>query len=164
MTQVGILRGSSIGRDNMTKETKAYQAHLKALAEKVVTKTNIIGIRKLLNSTSRMSRGWPVSGNPQGTPDQADALRILVRQQVPQVEGALVESGKELLRAKRYKKRWTAGQQQMIDNLEGFRLVDFVEIGNAHWCPVYATIGDGEAFKFYNIPWQSGGNGPEVIG
>lgn len=99
----------------MTQETKAYQAHLKALAEKVVTKTNVIGIRKLLNSTSRMSRGWSVSGNPKGTPQQADTLLSMLRHQVPIVEGELVESGKKLLRDKRYAKRWTAGQQMMID-------------------------------------------------
>jgi hypothetical protein len=146
----------------MTKETKAYKAHQQAIVAGKVTKTNVIGIRKLLNKTHQEARGWGKQRSPLGTIEQADNLLSSLRFNCPLVEGELVETGKQLLRDKRYKKRWSSGQQQMIDNLEGFRLVDFVEIGNSHWYPVYATVGDGEAFKFYNVPWQSGGDGPQI--
>lgn len=77
------------------KPSPAFKAHMAAVQSGTVTKTNIIGIRKLLNGSIRRAQGWSVGmSTPKG------------------------------------------------DALDG---------------------GTYEAFRFINIPWQSGGDGPEIV-
>lgn len=39
-----------------------------------------------------------------------------------------------------------------------------INSGRVHCVPVYQLYGAGmQSFTFRNIPWQSGGNGPEIM-
>lgn len=83
-----------------------------------------------------------------------------------------------MLRSPRYAKR-LAPYADSIAVIDHFRLIDFEDISRrgdgTHNTPVYAVwceipskgdVLDGgvyEAFRFQNIPWQSGGDGPEIV-
>jgi hypothetical protein len=154
-------------RNETQKPSPSYERHLAAIKAGEITKTNIIGIRKLLNGANRRANGWTVGRcTPLGTLEQAYALVEAIREYKPKVAGELHETGLTLLRNKRYSKRWTHTQQWEIDQCIGFRLVDFESINReCYHIPVYQVMTPVKAgFTFYNIPWQSGGNGPEVIG
>lgn len=70
----------------------------------------------------------------------------------------------------------TTAQRAAIDNLDHFTLCGFDRIGQrgAYAVPVYQVWakvpakgdaldgGTYAAFCFKNVPWQSGGNGPEI--
>jgi hypothetical protein len=80
----------------------------------------------------------------------------------PKVVGELHDSGLKLLQSPRYRKRLEQ-VADIIANLDCFRLIGFSFHDNWHVTPVYRAIAkDGRKFTFTNVPWQSGGNGPEV--
>lgn len=156
-----------MARNETQKPSPAYQAHMAAIVAGEITKSNVIGIRKLLNGANRRANGWTVGAcTPLGTLDQAYALVEAIREHKPKVTGELHETGLTLLRNRRYHKRWSYTQQLEIDQCCGFRLVDFESFNNdAYHVPVYQVMTPTKAaFNFYNIPWQSGGNGPVVCG
>ena len=137
------------------------QKHLAAIQAGEVTKTNVIGIRKALNHVDRMSRGRP--GNcSSATPAETDAVMSAIWETQPRVTGDLHESGLEVLRSPRYRKR-LASVQPVIDALESFHLVDYDEVAGGYYVPVYEARSPGGSFTFRNVPWQSGGDGPEVL-
>ena len=96
----------------------------------------------------------------------------------PRVADELHEGGLKVLRNRRYAKRLEPFAAS-IAALDHFRLVGFEDISRrgdgTHNVPVYAawsTIppkgdaldgGTYEAFRFRNVPWQSGGDGPEIV-
>lgn len=140
---------------------ESIQRHLDAIALGAITKTNIIGIRKALNEYSRRCNRWSV--NRVVTAEEADAIMSAIYKHQPKVSGELHETGLKLLRDKRYKKR-LAGVAHIIDDASTFHLVDFEEHDSAHFVPVYRLQSTGGAyFDFRNVPWQSGGNGPEIV-
>jgi hypothetical protein len=164
-------------RKEVEKPSPAFKAHKAAIEVGEITKTNVIGIRKLCNGAWRRSRGYSVGmSTPLGTLEQADELISLISKHKPKVAGELHETGLKLLQSRRYAKRWTDTQAKEIAAATGFRLVWFKEFGNngGNFYPVYSVWakvppkgdvmdeGEHEAFYFYNIPWQSGGNGPVV--
>lgn len=140
--------------------------HLMAVQAGEVTRTNVIGIRKALNAEARRVAGFSIgctSPKINGT-DLAHIERELERVQ-PRVLGELHDSGKALLEGKRYRKRLEP-VADIIADLEGFRLVRFDRLGryDEYAVPVYkAEARDGRSFEFRVIPWQSGGDGPEVL-
>lgn len=142
-----------------------FKKHLAAIERGMITKTNIIGLRKALNAMARKECGYSVSRTaPVISFSEADQLVSAVHKHHPQVGGELHETGLKLLRDRRYAKRWTPEQAAIIVNLAGFRLVDFFEFDRMHFTPVYRAISDtGKKFDFYNIAWQSGGNGPQIV-
>lgn len=159
------------------KPSPTFAKHLAAIEAGEVTRANIIGIRKLLNGAVRRANGWSVGmTTPLGTLDQADEILDAIRKHRPRVIGELHTGGLAVLRSKRHAKR-LAEFAPSIAALDHFRLVDFNQLGRdgAYSVPVYSawsTIppkgdaldgGTYEAFRFRNIPWQSGGNGPEII-
>ena len=163
----------------MTKPLTACQRHLHAICDGKVTRTNVIGMRKLINTAEREMAGWSV---PKSAPDLQTVwdLETMLEGRFPRVEGELHDTGLKVLRNPRYAKRWTDWQSQAIDAADHFRLVRFDRIGrigrNGEYAvPVYALWskippkgdaldgGTYEAFWFRNIPWQSGGDGPEVV-
>lgn len=138
----------------------AMQKHLAAIQAGEVTKTNVIGIRKALNHVDRLSRGW--SGNRScATPEETDAVMAAIWEREPRVVGDLHDTGRKVLQNKRYRKR-LAGVQDVIDALTAFHLVDFEEVGRGYYVPVYVARSPVGEFRFVNVPWQSGGDGPEV--
>lgn len=142
---------------------KSIRRHLAAVKSGKVTKTNVIGIRKAINS---MERG--------DSPELIDAIFELeqaIAKCEPTVTGELHESGLVVLRNRRYAKRWTDAQRAIIDDLSSFRLVGFDRIGHRGWqgTPVYRAIAKGgRSFTFRNIPWQTAyyagfEDGPRVV-
>ncbi len=159
------------------KPSRTFAAHLAAVEAGSVTKTNVIGIRKLLNGAERRAQGWSVGRTtPLGTCAEAAQILSAIAEHRPRVTGELHEGGLKVLRNPRYAKRLQP-YAASIAAIDHFRLVDFDALGwcGAHHVPVYAawsTIppkggaldgGTYEAFRFRNVPWQSGGDGPEVL-
>lgn len=138
--------------------------HLADIESGFVTRTNIIGIRKALNADWRNSRGY---GNSRTSPsissDELDSVIAAINSNKPIVQGELHDLGVKLLQSKRYAKRWNARQSAIIADIAQFHLVDWFDANRGYYIPVFRVIGtNGDSFNYYNIPWQSGGNGPEL--
>lgn len=145
--------------------SKAMQKHLAAIEGGLVNQTNVIGIRKALNSYWRAERGYSYSDtNPPMTRDEYNRLFPLLREKAPIVEGRLHETGVKLLQSKRYKSR-LKDVAHIVSNLTMFRLVDFnISYQDGTATPVFKAFNSkGEGFKYICRPWQSGGNGPEIL-
>lgn len=147
--------------------TATAKKHMKAICGGSVEKTNIIGLRKIFNAQWRKDMGYSVSRvAPNVTAKEvADLHRALERNQ-PKVTGELHASGLKLLQDRRYRHR-LEDVRDIIANLDCFRLIGFTEIdtgcGGGNHYPVYRAIAkDGRKFTFYNVPWQSGGDGPQL--
>lgn len=139
--------------------------HLKDIRAGKVTKTNVIGIRKALNADARRAMGLSVSSvAPKLRGRDLAAVERALTLHKPRVTGALHDSGLKLLRSPRYRKR-LAGVRDVIDSLESFHLVGYDRIGDhgLNSVPLYMARGNGRSFVFRNVPWQSHGNGPEII-
>lgn len=144
-----------------------FDDHLEALRAGKITRRNVIGLRKALNADARRMNGWGVSQTaPKATPDQIEtALEIITGKHSPIIIGELHESGVAQLQARRYRKQ-LEHVADIVADVARFRLVDFEMRGRYgdYAVPVYrAETIDGRAFDFVNVPWQSGGRGPEVI-
>ena len=142
------------------------EKHLAMLRSGVVDKTTVAGLRKALNALERRERGYSVSRTSTCmTEGERDYVDMLLIDKKPKVVGALHDSGVALLRNKRYA-RQLAGVKHVVDDLQEFRLVEFQYVGQYmdKVTPVYRAINShGEHFDFTNLPWQSGGNGPQVL-
>lgn len=139
--------------------------HMAAIKSGKITKTNVIGLRKILNADARRVNGWSASStSPKYTRDEVIALENALERHKPRVTGELHNTGLALLQSRRYRKR-LADVQGIIDKLDSFRLVRFDRIGNRdeNAVPVYRACAGRKFFTFRNIPWQSGGNGPEIV-
>lgn len=147
---------------------KTAQKHLDAIRAGAVAKTNVIGLRKLLNASVREATGWSISTTACVVDlDDLDTIVSAIGEHRPRVIGELHESGLAVLRNPRYAKRlqW---QRSFIGRIDHFRLVRFDGIGRRedHYVPVYSVhdAAGSHLFTFRNIPWQSGGDGPEIQG
>jgi hypothetical protein len=145
--------------------SKFYIRHLKALGSGEVTKTNIIGLKKALNAQRRKNNNWSISRtSPKVEADELASLIDAVYDHQPVIVGELHDSGLKLLRSPRNRRRFTDRQREIIDQLDHFRLVNFGDVDGRIVTPVYRAVAkDGRSFKFRNVPWQSGGNGPEIL-
>lgn len=148
------------------KPSPAFKKHVAAIKAGEVNKGNIIGMRKLLNGAERRQAGWSNGAStPKGTVEQALKIQSLVRECKPEVDQGLFESGKAVLTNPRYRRRWSEHQRQVIAGLDSILLSDWHWLGRFYACPVYMAIAkDGRYFIYRNVPWQSGGNGPETFG
>lgn len=138
--------------------------HMAAIQSGQITKTNVIGLRKILNANARRVRGYSVSSTcPKYTPAEVEALERALARRKPRVVGRLHETGLKLLQSKRYRKR-LAPVAAIVAKLDSFRLVGFDMIDHdMHAIPIYEARAGRKAFVFRNVPWQAGGNGPEII-
>lgn len=143
---------------------RTAQKHLDAIRAGEVTRTNVIGLRKLINAMERKARRYSVRST-QCTVEVADwhLIESELDKCRPIVRGELHESGLALLRSPRYAKR-LASVQEILEHATHFRLLRFDRIDNLHCVPVYQVCTGGPSFVFRNIPWQSGGDGPEIQG
>lgn len=141
----------------------AFDKHIAAIKSGEVTKTNVIGMRKTLNAADRRYNGWSVGSTAPNVPQtKINAALAALEINPPRVVGDLHDSGVKLLNSPRYRQR-LAHVKPIIDSLASFHLFGFAEVGDIY-VPIYiARARDGREFKFINIPWQSGGNGPELI-
>lgn len=146
------------------------EKHLEAIRAGYVTKTNISGVGKLFNAYERYAHGFSLSPTTaKFTPLDIFKLDAAIHERQPVVLGELHDSGLQVLRSKRYAKRFQDWQRKMIhgDPQVIFKLIRF-DIGTGHdryaHHPVYRVeCVAGDSFCFRNIPWQSGGNGPEIV-
>lgn len=145
--------------------TATFDKHMTAIKSGTVTKTNVIGLRKALNQTARSDAGWSVSRTVTIlTSEQCEALFTALEQHKPIVTGELHATGMAQLTNKRYRKQLEAYANVTAD-IQRFRLIGFEAIGRRgeYYVPVYqAENSTGQRLPFINIPWQSGGRGPEV--
>lgn len=147
---------------------RTAQKHLDAIRAGIVTRSNVIGLRKLINASERKLQGFSIGRTAAFVSgDELEAIENALQDHRPRVIGELHETGLALLRSPRYAKRlqW---QQSSIARLAAFRLVRFDRLGRLglHSVPVYRCedAQGSHLFTFRNIPWQSGGNGPEIQG
>ncbi len=143
-----------------------FQKHLAAIYAGEVTKSNIIGLRKALNANARKRSGYTTSAtSPKVTATELSAAIDMIYSRRPKVVGDLHDSGIRLLQDRRYAKR-LAPYADIIAHPSHFELCGFESIGvrGTYHTPVYRLTGqNGKSFQFINIPWQSGGNGPEIV-
>lgn len=139
--------------------------HLADINSGVVTRRNVIGIRKLMNTWLRVSHGYSVSStSPKVSSETVAAIARALSDKEPVVIGELRESGLKVLRNPRYRKR-LAAHAAIIASIDQFCLVRFDQIGHYSLgvVPVYRACSRNGSFLFRNIPWQSHGNGPEIL-
>ncbi len=141
----------------------AFQKHIEAIKSGVVTKTNVIGIRKAINANERREYGYSVGSTaPNVTPSEIDQAYGLLATVKPRVTGELHDTGLKLLRSPRYAKRLSP-YRSIIDDITSFHLVGY-EQDDGNTSPRYAARDSkGREFEFVNVPWQSGGNGPQIV-
>ena len=140
--------------------------HLEAILAGEVTKTNVTGIRKAINAMERRREGYSTSRtSPRLTPDDVFAIEQALAEHEPVVVGELHETGLKLLRSPRYAKRLAQVKAIVDSPALHFKLVAFDRIGprGEYAVPVYRAHRGDASFLFRNIPWQSGGDGPEVL-
>ena len=148
-------------------KTRPIEMHIAAIKAGEVTRTNVIGLRKALNNHERQERGYSVSVTATNIkPEERDLiLDKLLPNSPPIVRGELHDTGIALLKNKRYAKQLER-VADIVTNLDHFRLVGFDYIGQYgdKTTPVYRAYDTkGNSFPFCNVPWQSGGHGPEVL-
>jgi hypothetical protein len=146
---------------------RTYKKHMAAISNGIVDRENIIGIRKGINAMERRANGWSTSCTaPKWTFDEWDSLEDAIAQHRPRVVGVLHLSGLAILNSPRYAKRLQC-QQSFIARIDHFRLCEFARIGarGDHCVPVYEACdsSDSVMFRFQVVPWQSGGDGPEIV-
>lgn len=136
--------------------TPTLKKHLAAIQSGLVTKSNIIGIRKAINTDARLRHGYS-TGVTSPKVDANDAIEIerAIGEFRPFVDDALKASGLRVLQDRRYRKRWNAAQAKVIENIKSFRLVNFWGIDGAHIVPIYEAISHFGSFQFFVIPWQT---------
>jgi len=147
---------------------KTYRAHLTAIHSGQVTATNVIGIRKAINARAWCDLVRRYHGKLPMTAYQLSEIRAAIYRKRPRVTGTLHETGLAVLRNPRYRKRFDERQTSIIHAPDAhFTLEGFEWITERTVTPVYAVWarqGDVlQGFTFRNIPWQSGGKGPEVV-
>jgi hypothetical protein len=145
--------------------SKTYRRHLAAIEADAVTKSNIIGLRKIFNMQTRRDLRLSVSRTaPRITEAEVRLLADAIAINQPRVTGELHDSGVKLLQNPRYRRRWTKAEAAIIADLDHFRLAGFEDHRMGQHTPVYRAFSkDGRSFAFWNIPWQSGGDGPHAI-
>jgi len=148
--------------------TETAKRHLAAINAGEVNRTNIIGLRKLINASERKAQGWSIGVTASAIDmDSLDAIETAISERLPLVTGELVQTGIALLTNKRYARQLSYVGDK-VHQVAQFRLARFDRLGRygVHSVPVYRAYDStgGYLFTFRNIPWQSGGNGPEILG
>lgn len=141
-----------------------FKKHFAAITSGAIEKTNIIDLRKAINANHRQRNGWSVSVTaPKVTDDEIDELAKAIADHQPTVMGELHKTGVAVLQSKRYRNRFSKEESEVIADIARFELVRF-ERYDSNVYPVYRVIGKNmKNFLFMNRPWQSGGNGPEIL-
>lgn len=141
--------------------------HLEAINRGFVTRSTVIGLRKAFNAYERNRLGWSIGATaPLWSRPDLDAVAEAIEQAQPPVakDDPLHAGGLAVLRNPKYEKRWTPAQRQIIGDLDRFELVRMDYFDHVHTVPVFRAVASwGGSFLFRNIPWQSGGNGPEIV-
>lgn len=144
---------------------KTIKRHADAIQSGTVDRSNVIGLRKAFNAYERQSMRLSTSRTaPTMTDADRESIEQLLADIRPVVAGQLSDSGFALLRNPRYRKQ-LASVADIIADLQTIKLVGFYchDSRMLNYVPVYrACDSKGKSFPFYCVPWQSGGNGPQV--
>lgn len=120
--------------------SKALAKHLVAIQNGAVERSNVIGLRKLLNDAWRKRKGYSVSKTAADVDDvtvcQVENLLYDCR---PRVTGELHDSGVTVLQNKRHKKK-VAPYADIVADIERFELVAFDEVGRGNHVPLYLSL------------------------
>lgn len=145
---------------------KVAARHLAAIESGQVERGNLIGIRKLVSASMRAARGWSVGRGQAVAPvEDVESILSAILAHKPRAVGELHKGGLAVLANKR-NRRNLERVADIVPDVVMFRLVDYELEGRAggYFVPLWrAFTADGRFFDFYNVPWQSGGNGPEVL-
>jgi hypothetical protein len=141
--------------------------HMSAIASGNITKTNVIGLRKVMNHVWRLRQGLDGNRCAATLGDTVEAEKV-IQHFMPIVRGELHESGVKLLTDRRYRKRLESVADK-VAKLEGFRLIGFLDIERGNFTPIYRAFGGAGSFDFYNVSWQTAyalgvESGPHIIG
>jgi hypothetical protein len=159
------------------KESKTFKRHMAQLDTGYYPEGFIQGLRKAMHNRDRKSLGWSTSKSFSGmTSEEIDALldRISFESPVITPEQAakglawLLDKWKTPKGRERKNNPFSSREISVLENFRRFRLVDFYNVSQAMmalYVPVYRVEAhDGSSFDYYAAAWQSGGNGPEIIG
>jgi hypothetical protein len=142
---------------------KVAARHLAQIQTGRIDASTLRGLRKLVSGSLRKADGWSVGGG-QAVAPLGDLWKVLdaITLHKPAATGELHDSGLEVMRNKRHR----SSLPDFAPDVCGFVLVNYELQGprKTYFVPIWrATTADGRYFDFQNIPWQSGGNGPEVL-
>jgi hypothetical protein len=157
--------------------SKAFRRHMAQLDTGYYPEGFIQGLRKAMHSRDRKAQGWSTSKAFSGmTSDELDALLERIKAETPVITPEQSAKGLAWLLSKwktptgreRKTNPFTEGQQAILENFRRFRLIGFENISQAMmalYVPIYRVESlAGNSFDYYAAAWQSGGNGPEIIG
>lgn len=146
--------------------TKTFEKHWHAItARKVVSRSNIIGIRKALNNAARWEAGWSCNKG-MIDPERAAQLLSAVYRHIPAVDGQQLAFGRAYLRKPRNMRKLTDYQRDIVtSDAPLIFLVDYLEGPNRTFRPVFRVerLYGGGHFCYTVTPWQAGGDGLEVV-
>jgi hypothetical protein len=141
----------------------AFQKHLDAIRSGKVEKTNVIGLRKALNSMERASRGLSPDRTTPLSAHEYGVLCDALTDNKPRVIGEMHKTGLKLLQSKRYR-RQLESVSEIVSEIVSFHLVGFDIDESGHATPVFRAKGkSGKSFPYICRSWQAGGNGPEIV-
>ena len=144
---------------------KVAARHLAAIESGQIDRGNVTGIRKLVSSSIKASRGWRVGGGQaKASLEDVESVLSAIMERKPLATGDLHDNGQKVIRNRRHR-RALEGVASIADTVTGFRLVDYELRGRIgdYFVPIWRAESPAGWFDFINIPWQSGGNGPEVL-
>lgn len=145
---------------------KVAARHLAAIESGAIERGTVIGIRKLVSASTRRQMGWGVGGGQANAPvEDVSAVLDAIKDRKPRAVGELHAGGLAVLASKRNRRR-LHHVADIVPDVVTFQLVDYELQGRAgeYFAPIWrASTADGRRFDFLNIPWQSGGEGPEVF-
>ena len=144
---------------------KVAALHLAAVESGQIDRGNVTGIRKLVSSSTRASMGWSVGGGqPKAPLEDVESVLSAITERQPLAKGELHDNGLKVLRNRRHR-RALEEVASIAETVTGFRLVDYELRGRSggYFVPIWRAESPAGWFDFINIPWQSGGDGPEVL-
>lgn len=147
---------------------KTFNRHLITIQRGSIDRSTVIGLRKAFNARARKNAGWSI-GMTSALMSQMEVnqLHNAIEAIEPRCLGELHTGGLKVLRSPKYAKRLASVAQIVHADDLTFRLIRFDMIGthSQYACPMYRAVSlDHGSFIFRNIPWQSGGKGPEIYG
>ncbi len=144
---------------------KVAARHLATVKSGTIDRGTVIGIRKLVSSSYRAAHGYGVGGGQAKAPlEDMEAILVAIMEHKPVATGELHDNGLKVLRNPRHRKA-LAGLEHVLTYTPTFRLVDYELRGRIgdYFVPIWRAESLLGWFDFISIPWQSGGNGPEVL-
>jgi hypothetical protein len=159
------------------KESKTFKRHMAQLDTGYYPEGFIQGLRRAMHNRDRKSLGWSTSKSFSGmSSDEVDTLTSRISSEKPVITPEQSAKGLAWLMSKwktprgqeRKRNPFNVKQQQVLENFRRFRLIGFEDISGAMmalYVPIYRVESlAGNSFDYYAAAWQSGGNGPEIIG